>query len=194
MPRSLEIARLLSCGAFTPGHHLTIEHRPTVALSDDERAQIRRLCTAAYGEDMSRYLAAIGPGDHLLGRFEGRLASHLMWITRLVEPVGSAPLRTAYVELVATLPELQGRGYATSLLTSLVSMIQDFEVAALSPATEGLYARLGWRPWRGELYTRRGDRLESTPGECVMLLPLPRTPELDWTSPLAIEWRPDEVW
>ena len=65
--------------------------------------------------------------------------------------------------------------------------------AALSPATEGLYARLGWRFWRGPLSIRSEAGKTPTPEEEIMFLRLPRTPPLDETLPLSAEWRPGEV-
>jgi GNAT superfamily N-acetyltransferase len=155
---------------------------------------VERLCRAAYGENLQSYLAGIGPGDHLLGRVDGALVSHLMWVTRRLEPRGQAPLRTAYVELVATAPEHQRRGYASALLTRFVTHVGDSDLAALSPATAGIYARLGWKFWRGPLAVRRGGQLRPTPEDRVMILPLPRTPALDLDVPLSVEWRQGEVW
>ncbi|HYF40295.1 MAG TPA: GNAT family N-acetyltransferase, partial [Gemmatimonadales bacterium] len=86
-----------------------IQRVASAALSPSLTAEIRDLCAAAYREDMAEYFEAIGPGEHLLGWHAGALASHLMWVTRWLQ-AGDAPLlRTAYVELVATAPPLQGR-------------------------------------------------------------------------------------
>ena len=73
-------------------------------------------------------------------------------------------------------------------------MVADYELAGLSPATEGLYARLGWRYWRGALSIRTETGLIPTPDEQIMFLRLPNTPPLDDTLPLSAEWRPGEVW
>jgi GNAT superfamily N-acetyltransferase len=117
-----------------------------------------------------------------------------MWVTRWLQLGEQRPLKTAYVELVATAPAMQGRGYASALLERFPSLVRDYELAALSPATEELYARLGWRSWRGPLSVRRDGGLISTPEERVMVLALPRTPPLDFDLPLSVEWRPGEVW
>lgn len=173
---------------------LTIERCATSELPRRTRRAILALCNAAYQEAMEPYLEAIGPGEHLLGTRAGVLVSHLMWVTRWVQPAGLQPLRTAYVELVATAPEAQGQGFATQLLQAFPPPARDHELAALSPASERLYARLGWRYWRGLLAVRHEGRLVPTPGERVMILPLPRTPLLDDTQTLSVEWRPGEVW
>jgi GNAT superfamily N-acetyltransferase len=117
-----------------------------------------------------------------------------MWVARQLEPQGTVALRTAYVELVATAPDARGRGYATRLLESVPGRVEDYDLAALSPATERLYTRLGWRYWRGPLSIRTDTGLVPTPDEQIMYLRLPSTPPLDDTLPLSAEWRPGEVW
>jgi aminoglycoside 2'-N-acetyltransferase I len=103
-------------------------------------------------------------------------------------------LRTAYVEGVATEPALQGRGYATGAMRALQAEIRDFDIAALSPFDVSWYSRLGWVPWRGPLFIRTESGLQPTPGETVMILRLARTPALDVTRSLSVEWRPGEPW
>lgn len=155
---------------------------------------MRRLCDAAYGEDTASFFESLGPGHHLLGMLDGAPVSHLMWVTRWLEPKDQPRLRTAYIEMVATAPDHQRRGYATALLEHLVPLLGDFDLAALSPATEGVYAPLGWRFWRGPLFARRDGSIIATPEERVMVLRLPRTPALDFDRPLSVEWRRGEVW
>lgn len=171
-----------------------IERLATAALSPAALEEVLRLNVEAFHEPIAPYLEAIGPGEHLLGRVDGRLVSHLMWVTRWLQPEGFPLLRTAYVELVATDPADRGHGYATQLLTALPPLIGDYQLAALSPATERLYTRLGWRYWRGPLAVRTDQGLEPTSDESVMFLPLPLTPPLDPNSPLSVEWRSGEVW
>jgi GNAT superfamily N-acetyltransferase len=171
-----------------------IQRASSAALSSSIAVEVHALCQSAYQDDMTPYFDALGPGEHLLGWRDGELASHLMWVTRWLQPDDSPLLRTAYVELVATAPAMQGRGYATALLRHFPSQVTDFEIAALSPATETLYTRLGWRFWRGPLAVRTAEGLVSTPGEQIMVLPLPRSPTLQVDAPLSVEWRPGEVW
>jgi aminoglycoside 2'-N-acetyltransferase I len=173
---------------------LKIQRFATADLPPAARAALLALCNAAYHETMEPYLEALGPGEHLLGMRAGALVSHLMWVTRWLQPAGSQPLRTAYVELVATAPDAQRQGYATQLLEAFPPLVRDHALAALSPATDRLYARLGWRYWRGPLAVRHGGRLVPTPEERVMILQLPGTPKLDDTQPLSVEWRTGEVW
>jgi len=155
---------------------------------------VRSLCDAAYGTTTQPYFASLGPGEHLLGMHGGQLVSHLMWVTRWLEPHGHRPLKTAYVEMVATTPHAQRQGHATALLQYFVPLVGDYELAALCPATDGLYRRLGWRWWRGPLSARRDGHVVLTPEERVMIMPLPLTPALDLDVPLSVEWRPGQVW
>lgn len=173
---------------------LQIERLATSDMPAGTRAALLALCNAAYRETMEPYLEALGPGEHLLGIRAGVLVSHLMWVTRWLQPAGRRPLRTAYLELVATAPDAQGHGYATQLLEAFPPLVRDHALAALSPATDRLYARLGWRYWRGPLAVRHEGRLVPTPEERLMILDLPDTPELDDTQMLSVEWRPGEAW
>jgi len=101
-------------------------------------AEIEALCDAAYATDTARFFKLLGPGDHLLGLNNGIVVSHLMWVTRWLQREGSRPMQTAYVEMVATLPAEQRKGYASALLAHFSSLVDDFELAALCPATEGI--------------------------------------------------------
>lgn len=160
----------------------------------ETRAALLALCEAAYNEPLRQYLDDLGPGEHLLGLADGAPVSHVMWVTRWLQPAGMAPLRTAYVELVATAPGARERGYATRLLQAAATLVAEYQLAALSPATERLYTRLGWRSWRGPLSIRTDQGPIATPDEQIMLLRLPNTPPLDDTLPLSAEWRRGEVW
>lgn len=111
-----------------------------------------------------------------------------------MQPGEGRPLRTAYVEMVATAPEYRRRGFATAVMKRLAKSIVDYELGALCPAEPDLYARLGWVFWRGPLFIRTSKGLLPTPDERVMILRLPKTPPLDLDAPLSAEWRPGELW
>ena len=170
-----------------------------VIASDATTASVLReicdVCTEAYQEDFSVYLGFLGSGVHVVGRLDGAIVSHAMWVTRMLEPRGRSALRTAYVEAVATKPSHQRRGFASEILRRLASEILDYDLGALSPSDPSFYARLGWESWRGPLFIRSENGLQPTPGESVMVLRLPRTPaDLDITASLSAEWRPGELW
>ncbi len=167
----------------------------TEALSSRERAEILALCQAAYDEALGDYLVAAGLGVHLLGRVEEQLVAHVMLVERALQPAGLPPLRTGYVELVATHPFMQRRGYASTLLRALPPLMHEYDIGALSPSDAVFYARLGWELWTGPLSVRTSEGLAPTPDERVMVLRLPSTPvALDLANALSIEWRPGEVW
>jgi aminoglycoside 2'-N-acetyltransferase I len=165
-----------------------------------ERAEIIRLCEAAYGENFAHLFNDLPDSVHILARDDtGLLVSHIEWVPRWLQPTGHGLLRTAYVEAVATSPEHQRRGLASGLLRRFQEIVRDdatWELAALSPSDSAFYARLGWELWEGPLAIRHDGRIEPTPSdEEVMILTLPRTPAtLVRTSLLTAEWRVGELW
>ncbi len=165
-------------------------------LEAEVYGEVVQLCNAAYGEDLSGLMATFGAGTHVLAAVGQEVVSHAMWVTRWLQPAGSRPLETAYVEVVATHPAYQRRGYATQVMQRLAACIPArYELAALCPATNGLYQRLGWRFWRGPLSIRLpSGELQPTPDEAVMVLALPGRPLPDLDRPLSAEWREGELW
>jgi aminoglycoside 2'-N-acetyltransferase I len=175
---------------------MRIELLKTRDMTREDQDAILALCGAAYDEDLRDYLANIGPGLHLLGRVDGELVSHVMFVERTLEIVGTElSMRTAYVELVATHPLEQHRGYASQLLREIVKYMDGYDIAALSPTDSSFYARLGWEPWLGKLAIRTKEGLFPSPDEEIMILRLAHTPiDLNIRTMLSIEWRPGEVW
>jgi aminoglycoside 2'-N-acetyltransferase I len=170
---------------------------PVTALSSQQWQAIVDLCTAAYDEDFNDIFAALPGTVHVLGYHAGVLVSHAAWVTRWLQPAGLNPLRTAYIEAVATDPAHQGRGYASAVMRHLAGQLDDYDLydlAGLSPSDPAFYARLGWELWRGPLAIRTADGLLETPDEQVMVLRLPRTPPLDLEGLLTAEWRMGELW
>ncbi len=84
---------------------------------------VRTLCDAAYGTATQPYFASLGPGEHLLGMVGGALVSHLMWVTRWLEPQGHKLLQTAYVEMVATAPQAQRQGNGRPLSSARLALL-----------------------------------------------------------------------
>ncbi|MBN1147265.1 MAG: GNAT family N-acetyltransferase [Anaerolineales bacterium] len=157
-------------------------------------AGVHDLCNRAYEEDVRPLFATFVDATHVLGFLGKALASHAMWGDRWLQPGDGDPLRSAYVEMVATEPHLQRRGYATAVMRRLASAIRGYDLGALCPAEPGLYTRLGWVFWRGPLFIRSPDGLIPTPDESIMILRLPKTPALDLDQPLSAEWRAGELW
>lgn len=164
-------------------------------IAEPTLQEIRDLCTEAYAEDFSHAFELLGPGVHVIGRLDGLIVSHAMWVDRELRVGNGATLRTAYVEAVATRPAFQRRGFGTEMLRRLANEIRGYDLGALSPSDERFYARLGWEPWRGPLFIRTATGLEATPDERVMILRLEKTPDgLDLDASLSAEWRPGELW
>jgi aminoglycoside 2'-N-acetyltransferase I len=169
---------------------------PSGWLSREMLDRILELCDRAYGEDLREIFLTFPDPVHVLAIADGALVSHALWITRWLAPGGRAPLRTAYVEAVATEPARQRQGFASAVLRRLVREVAGFELAALCPSDDGqpLYARLGWETWRGPLSIRRDGNLIDTPEESIMIHRLPLTPVLRLSDSMSAEWRPGEVW
>jgi aminoglycoside 2'-N-acetyltransferase I len=174
--------------------NLRVEVTHADELNPDVLATVHTLCNRAYEEDLSPLFATFVDATHVLGFLSGVLASHAMWVTRWLQPGDGPRLRTAYVEMVATEPDFQGRGFATAVMRRLASAISEYDLGALCPAEPQVYARLGWVFWRGPLFIRSGERLIPTPDERIMILRLPKTPSLDLDLPLSAEWREGELW
>lgn len=164
------------------------------ALTAAERQEILELCNRAFQEELGPAFEIFVEPTYVIGRLGDRIVSHALWITRWLEVGDGLGLRTAYVEMVATEAQFQGRGYASAIMKELVGAITDFDLAALCPATPELYLKLGWVFWRGPLYIRQSEGLLATPEEEVMILRLPKTPPLDLKAPLSAEWREGELW
>ena len=163
-------------------------------LSEDLRNEIISLCNRAYEEDMRELFETFINATHVLGYYDELLVCHALWVTRHLQAENYPPMRTAYVEAVATEAMYRKRGFASSIMKYLINEIQDYELAALSPFSVEYYERLGWEFWRGELSIRTGEGLVRTPDEEVMIFRLPKTPSLNVNDPLSAEWREGEVW
>lgn len=175
-------------------NQLHIEVAGSESLAPGTFAAVLALCNEAYEEELASLFATFVHPVHVLAYLGDTLVSHAMWVTRWLQP-GTLPLlRTAYVEMVATAPAHQGRGFGTAVMQRLAAEIQDFDLGGLSTGSQGFYARLGWQSWRGPLFIRTDTGLLPVPDDSMMFLRLPKTPPLDPTTPLSAEWRPGELW
>ena len=176
--------------------NITIQTLRTRDVSEDERSAIVRLCTDAHQTDFSPLFSFLPPaGLHILGYAEDRLVSHAVVTTRWLQPDNLPLLKTAYVDAVATHPGYQGQGIGSAVLRHLASAIaDDYEIACLETERVSFYARLGWEEWRGPLAGRRGTEFIPTPDQKgILILQLPRTPQLDLDSLLTIEYQ-GRIW
>lgn len=163
-------------------------------------AAIRAILWAAFppGEEgftEDDWQHALG-GTHFLLEIDGAIAAHGSVVERELH-VGGVPLRTGYVEAVATDPARQGRGLGTRLMTDVNAHIRaEFEVGALGTGSHHFYERLGWMTWQGPSSVRTAHGLERTPDEdgYILVLATPASPALDLHAPISCEWRPGDVW
>jgi GNAT superfamily N-acetyltransferase len=174
--------------------NLRLQVLPAAECTPELSAIIIGLCRRAYEEDVTALFATFEGGTHVLGFVGDALAAHAMWVTRWLQPGHGPRLRTAYVEMVATDPRWQQRGFGTTLMRRTADAIAEYDLGALCPAETSLYARLGWVFWRGPLFIRSPGGLIPTPEERVMILSTPQTPALDLDQPLSAERRAGELW
>ncbi|MEO6351267.1 MAG: GNAT family N-acetyltransferase [Candidatus Limnocylindrales bacterium] len=173
----------------------------TNELTVEEIAEIRGLMLVAFADDENGAFTdddwehSIG-GTHFVLRDAGRIICHASVVERDLH-VDGKPLRTGYVEAVATLPELQGRGFGTAVMREVNDLIAtEFDLGALGTGSHHFYERLGWQVWRGQTFVRTDGGLQRTPDEegDILVLSTPRTPALDLGQTLSCEWRPGDVW
>ena len=173
----------------------------TDALSERQVQAIRELLWAAFADDPhggfseDDWQHALG-GVHFVLERDGAVLCHASVVLRELQ-MGGRPLRTGYVEAVATLPGHQGAGLGTLVMRAVGSHIaQTYELGALGTGSHGFYERLGWRTWRGPSSVRTSEGDRTTPDEdgYIMVLPTPTSPDLDLTSSISCAWRPGDVW
>jgi aminoglycoside 2'-N-acetyltransferase I len=168
-------------------------------LAPSEWADLTALCVAAFNEPWDGYWESIGPGVHVIAEDPGvGVVAHAAIVDRPLY-MGSMTLQAAYVEAVAVWPHLQRSGLGTVVMTEIDRMIdRDYELGALSTGSHAFYERQGWVAWRGPTWIRHPDgRRERSPDEDgnILVRLTPRTPPgLDLAQPIAVDWRPGEVW
>lgn len=179
---------------------VSVRRLPTAELLAPEVERLRALLEAAFNDPEERFSEddwhhAQG-GMHFLAEEDGRIVGHAAVVERDIR-VGGMPLRTGYVEAVATDPARQGRGIGSALMREVAAhLAASFELGALGTGVQGYYERLGWSIWRGPSSVRMPDGEHPTPQEdgYIMVLPTPSTPPLDPGAPISCEWRPGDVW
>jgi aminoglycoside 2'-N-acetyltransferase I len=168
-------------------------------LEPAEWTTLTDLCVAAFNEDWDGYWESIGPGVHVIAEQAARgVVAHAAIVDRLLYP-GDTTLRAGYVEAVAVAPDLQRQGLGTKVMEVIDSMVDEgYELGALGTGSQGFYRRLGWVVWQGPTWIRERDgSLVRSPNEDggIMVRPTPATPkDLDLSLPIAVDWRPGEVW
>lgn len=173
----------------------------TDELTSAEIAAIREILAAAFGNDEEERFTqddwdhALG-GVHFVLDLDGEIVTHASVVQRDIH-VGGQPLRTGYVEAVATAPEYDGAGFGSLVIADVTSYIRDsFELGALGTGRLHFYERLGWIVWAGPSSVRTAEGLRRTTDEdgYIMVLETPSSPLLDTTATISCEWRPGDVW
>ncbi len=173
---------------------------PTADLTAPEVAAIRELLWAAFGSDDEAFTEddwdhAVG-GLHFVLDVDHEIVAHASVVERELH-VDGRPLRTGYVEAVASASDRQGRGHGSRLMADVTSHVRDqFELGALGTGRHRFYERLGWLRWNGPSSVRTEDGSRRTPDEdgFIMVLPTPFSPELDPATPISCDWRPGDAW
>jgi aminoglycoside 2'-N-acetyltransferase I len=173
---------------------------PTGDLTEAETAALRDLLWTTFGPGEEAFSEddwqhALG-GVHFLLEQGGEIVAHASVVERELH-VGGQPLRTGYVEAVATHPRLQGGGLGTRVMTDAGAYIRErFELGALATGSPGFYERLGWLIWTGPTFVRTEAGDQRTPLEdgAILVLPTASSPRLDRSATLSCEWRPGDVW
>jgi aminoglycoside 2'-N-acetyltransferase I len=176
--------RALSTGALTPGEVDVLRQLMDEAFAADEHGGFT-------DEDWEHALG----GTHLLAEEAGGIVGHAAVVERDIRVAGR-PLRTGYVEAVATAVDRQRSGIGTRLMREVASLLAPYELGVLGTGSHGFYERLGWVTWRGPSSVRTTEGERPTPEEdgYIMVLRTPLTPTLDLDDPISCEWRPGDVW
>jgi aminoglycoside 2'-N-acetyltransferase I len=173
----------------------------TDELDPAEAAAIRTMLITAFGDDPEERLTdddwehALG-GSHFVLDIEGKIVAHAAVVEREIR-VGGRPLRTGYVEAVATASDRQGRGLGSIVMTAVGEHIREhFQLGVLGTGRQHFYERLGWRSWRGPSSVRWPGGLRTTPNDdgYLMVLDTPATPPLDLDAPIDCDWRSGDSW
>lgn len=180
----------------------TIRRLATGDLTPAEVVSLRALFAAAWPDPDDAFTDddwahSLG-GVHVLLEESGRILSHGSVVERTLH-IGGTPVRTGYVESVATWPELERRGHGSAVMREIGAIITaGYELGALGTGAIAFYERLGWEGWRGPSSARTADgRTVATPDAdgYIMVLRTPATPAgLDLGAPISCDWRTGDVW
>jgi aminoglycoside 2'-N-acetyltransferase I len=172
----------------------------TEELSTAEVAAIRKLLRAAFASDGGGFTEddwghSIG-GIHFVLDIDRDVVAHASVVERVIR-VDDRPLRSGYVEAVATLAARQREGFGSRVMEDVASYIKErFELGVLGTGRHHFYEHLGWRTWTGPSSVIRSAGMQRTPDDdgYIMVLSTPSSPLFDLTAAISCEWRPGDVW
>ena len=165
---------------------------------------VRALLDAAFDDpdapeeafDDDDWSHTIGGTHVLVLDVDGSVVSHASVVDRIID-VGGRPLRTGYVEGVATRSSAEGEGHGTRVMGRIGELIAErHQLGALGTGAFHFYERLGWERWQGPSFVRVGDELRRTPedDDGIMVLRVDRTLAPDLTAPISCDDRVGDVW
>lgn len=173
----------------------------TADLTVTEIEAIRAIMRDAFGTDPEEaftdddWAHALG-GWHFVLDLDGDVVTHAAVVERELH-IDGHPVRTGYVEAVATAPAHDGRGYGSQVMEAANAHIRErYEFGALGTGRHRFYERLGWETWQGQAFVRGPDGLERTPDDegYILVLRTPTSPPFDGTEVISCDWRPGDVW
>ena len=180
---------------------LRLRQLQTTDLTAAEIDAIREIMRLAFWDDEDERFTdadwehALG-GVHVVLDAGAEIVTHAAVVERELH-VDGRPLRTGYVEAVATLPGRQGEGFGSMVMTEVNGIIRErYELGALGTGRHDFYQRLGWKTWDGPSFVRTPEGPRRTPDEdgYILVLETPSSPALDLAAPISCEWRPGDVW
>jgi aminoglycoside 2'-N-acetyltransferase I len=182
------------------GHPVRVARLAKDSLTPAATSAVRALLWAAFGEGDDAmteddWQHALG-GVHFVAEADGEIVAYASVAERELE-VDGRPLRTGYVEAVATAVGRQGQGIGSQLMGEVNAYIcARFELGALGTGRHGFYERLGWLTWKGQTWVRTADGPRRTPDEdgYILVLPTPTSPQLDLAAPISCDWRRGDAW
>ncbi|MBA2529910.1 MAG: GNAT family N-acetyltransferase [Euzebyales bacterium] len=195
----------MSCARLPEGqdripHDREVQNVQTFATSGAAVSllkQIRRILDDAFAGEFSDddWEHTLG-GLHVVVMESDTPLAHAAVVARTLE-VDGRPLRTGYVEGVATVANRHGEGLGSLAMSQAMHVLRaEFELGALSTSRHGFYERLGWERWRGPTFVRHGRELVRSEGEDegVMVLRFGHSLQLDLDAPISCEARTGDDW
>jgi aminoglycoside 2'-N-acetyltransferase I len=169
----------------------------TTEASSSRLADIRRLMDVAFdgGFTDDDWEHTLG-GWHVVMVEDDVVISHAAVVTRVLV-AGTQPLRTGYVEGVATAKSKMGQGFGSHAMAIVTEIVRrDYEFGALGTGRHSFYERLGWERWQGPTFVQDGDELLRTEEDDngIMVLRFGPSEEIDLAARLVCRSRSGDDW
>ena len=184
-----------------PPGSLRLRRLTTNELTAAEISAIRSLLIDAFGTDPEQRFTeedwqhSVG-GSHFVLYEDDRIVATASVVERELR-VGGRPVRTGYVEAMATRADRHGEGFGTRVMDAVGAFIRErYALGALGTGSHHFYERLGWRTWTGPSSVRTEDGIRATPDDdgYILVLLTPSTPPLDERAAIECDWRPGDAW